>query len=368
MKKRSTTLVIATGVAVFLFCSNVKAGDPTRSGQSGASELLINPWAASSGFANANSSCVQGVEAQFLNVAGTAFTNKTEVILGSTNYLGGSGINISAAGFCQHVGESGVLGLSIMSMNFGSIQITNFDNPDGGVGSYNPEYININLSYARGFSDNIYGGLDVKLISEAISNVTAFGIAVNAGIQYVAGDKKQIHFGIALNNVGPQMKYSGDGLAFETPLPNSSVTGSSASMTVEQRSQGYELPSLVNMGAAYDFHIMKDSSGRSFHRITVAANFTSNSFEQDEEMLGVEYGFKSFLSVRIGYDYMNGITGSLSTNPTTGGRLTAFTGPCAGITLQVPFGKNHSIFGVSYAYRATNPFTGCQTVGVRMTL
>ncbi|HWY98050.1 MAG TPA: PorV/PorQ family protein [Bacteroidia bacterium] len=365
MKNKSTTAAIITGLVLCTSVINVKAGDPSRVGQAGATELLINPWANSSGWANANSSCVQGLEAQFLNVAGTAFTTKTDVMLASTDWLDGSGVHISAFGLSQHVGGSGALGLSIMSVGMGNIPITTFDNPEGGIGSYNPQFINIGVSYARSFSDQIYGGINTKFISESISNVGAFGFAIDAGIQYVS---KQVHFGISLKNVGPRMAYAGDGLAFETTIPNSSVTGNTGQMTAEQRSQGFELPSLVNIGAAYDFILKGDSSMRGQHRITLAANFTSNSFTQDEEMVGVEYGFKSFFMARVGYDYQNGTTQSLSTNPTIGGRLTATTGFCGGITLQAPFGKNKSIFGVSYAYRASNPFSGCHTIGVRVTL
>jgi|SRR6185437_5906319 len=369
MKNRNTTITLVAGFAAIMLGSAVKAGNPTRTGQSGASELLIDPWAGTSGFAGANTSCVQGIESQFLNVAGTAFTQHTEVIVGTTNYLGGSGINLDVAGLCQHVGDAGAIGITVTSLNLGSIPITTYDNPDGGIGNYSPQFINIGLSYARGFSDNIYGGLNLKLISESVTNVSALGVAIDAGIQYVAdvaGAKKNLHFGISLKNVGPPMKYTGDGLATDDNLPN----GNSGSITLEQRSQEFELPSLVNIGAAYDFHIHKDSSGVSMHRITVAGNFTSNSFTEDEEELGVEYGFKNIFSVRVGFDYEKGLFGGLSTDlVNTTGRLTVYTGPCAGFTLQLPFGKaKGSSFGVSYAYRASNPYTGSNTISVRMSL
>ena len=365
---------MAIGISSCLFCIHVKAGNPERSGQAGASELLIDPWAGTSGYAGANTSNVEGLEAQFLNVAGTAFTNHTEIILGNTDYLGGGGgMNIAVAGFCQHVGATGALGVSIMSMNFGNIPITTYDNPDGGVGYFTPQYITIGVSYAKGFSDNIFGGVNVKLISESISNVSATGVAVDAGIQYVrdvAGGHKNFHFGIALKNVGPEMQFSGDGMDQEVTQYNSIATGGTGQMTVNTPSQGYELPSLVNIGAAYDFRILKDSSGTSSNRITVAANFTSNSFEADDGQLGIEYAFKSYFSVRVGYSYQGGSTNSLSTDPTTSGnRLTVFTGPCAGFTLQMPFGKEKaSTFGITYAYRATNPYDGCHTIGIRLNL
>ncbi len=366
MKNKSTVAAIMMSFAASFYCSEMKAGNPGRSGQAGAQELLIDPWAGTSGFAGANSACVQGIEAQFLNVAGTAQLNRTDVILASTDYLDGAGIHISAAGLSQPVGETGVIGLSIMSMNVGTINMTSYDYPDGGIGYFTPQLINIGASYARHFSDYIYGGVNLKLISEAISNVHAFGAAIDAGIQYVAGKSKNIHFGISLKNVGPAMTYSGDGLAFETPLPQSNPNGTVEA--AQQRAQSYELPSLVNIGAAYDFYLAKDSGTKSVHRITVAANFQSNSFTQDDEMLGVEYAYKTYFMVRAGYDYQNGITSSLSTNATDGGRLTAFTGFCAGATLQYALGKRKTIFGLTYAYRATNPYQGCHTLGIKMDL
>ncbi len=253
-------------------------------------------------------------------------------------------------------------------MSLGNINITTYDYPDGGIGYFTPQLINIGGSYARHFSDYIFGGVNIKMVSEAISNVHAFGVAIDAGIQYVAGKDKNIHFGIALKNVGPAMNYSGDGLSFQTPAPSTSSNTSQFQETANQRSQEFELPSLVNIGAAYDFYLAKDSGSKSIHRLTIAANFTSNSFTEDQEMLGLQYAFKNFFSVEAGYDYQNGITDNLSTNPTLGGRLTTFTGFCAGATLQCPFGKKHTIFGVSYSYRATNPFQGCNTIGIKLDL
>lgn len=81
------------------------AGNPDRAGQAGASELLINPWARSSGWGGANSGSVHGLEASFLNVAGIAFTKKTEVIFSHTNFLKGSGININAFGISQKLAK-----------------------------------------------------------------------------------------------------------------------------------------------------------------------------------------------------------------------------------------------------------------------
>jgi hypothetical protein len=334
------------------------AGNEQRAGQAGATELLINPWARSSGWAGANSASSRGLESMFLNVAGTAFTKKTELLFSRTNWLVGTDIHISSFGFTQRVGETGALGLGIMSMDFGDIDITTTELPEGGIGTFSPQFMNMALSYAKGFSDNIYGGMTMKVISESVSDASAKGVALDAGIQYVTGAQDNIKFGISLKNVGPKMRYSGDALSFRGVIPS---TG--ASMTVEQRSAQFELPSLVNIGGSYDFYFTKDTAAATkTHRVTLAGTFTSNSFSKDEFRVGVEYGFKSFLMVRAGYDYEKGITSSDN-------RTTAFTGPTAGFTVEIPFGaEKKSTFGLDYSYRATNPFQGCHSIGARINL
>lgn len=334
------------------------AGNPDRAGQAGASQLLINPWARSSGWGTANTAGVRGLEALYGNVAGTAFTQKTELLFSHSQWLRGSGIAINAFGLTQRVGETGTLGLSIMSMDFGDIPITTVDQPEGGLGTYSPQFMNITASYAKIFSDNIYGGLAIKVITEKTSNVSARGVALDAGIQYVTGKREQIKFGIALKNVGPRMRYRGDGLSFKVPVPSSTQSNT---MTVEHRAAEYELPSLLNIGVGYDFYVKKDSTFNKTHRITGMGTFTSNSFSKDQFRFGVEYGWKSMLMVRAGYVYEKGIFNIDE-------RTSAYTGPTAGFTFEMPFGKNKSTFAIDYSYQASNPFSGTHAIGARINL
>src|SRR3954465_6131578 len=87
-----------------------EAGNPERMGQAGASQLLINPYARNTGMAGANSARVRGLEAQFLNIAGTAFTRKTEIMFNRSAWLQGTDIHINAFGLTQGVGETGTIG------------------------------------------------------------------------------------------------------------------------------------------------------------------------------------------------------------------------------------------------------------------
>ena len=340
-------LAIPTGV--------VKAGNPDRIGQAGATELLINPWARSAGWGGANSGSAQGLEAQFLNVAGTAFTKKTEVLFSHTNYLQGSGITLNAFGITQKMGESGVLGLSIMSMAFGEVDITTVDQPEPSLGTYSPQYINLGISYAKTFSNSIYGGLTLRIIDESISNVSAGGIAVDAGIQYVTGNneaKDNIHFGIALRNVGTPLQFGGDGLSTRVNAPN---TNNVYQLTVEQRTEGFEMPSLINIGLAYDLELVKD------HELSIAGNFTSNSFTNDQYTMGLQYGFKKLFMLRGGFTYEDGLFDDAL-------RTTVYSGLSAGMTVDLPLGSGGKKFGIDYSYRSTQPWDGIHSFGFRFVL
>jgi hypothetical protein len=295
---------------------------------------------------------VRGAEACFLNVAGLAFTPKTDLVFSNSQYLVGSGIRINSFGLGQKLGESSVLGLTVMNMNFGDIPITEVDLPEGGIGTFSPNYTNIGLSYAKAFSNSIYGGLTVSLVSEAIYNVKAQGVSFDAGIRYVTGEKDNVRFGIALRNVGPPMRYRGDGMSVTATIPNGSQ---STSLTVDQRTEKYELPSMVNVGFAYDFIFSEKS------KLTANAQFTSNSFSRDQFGLGAEFSFRERFILRGGYQYEAGIGSEEDSR-------TVFTGPTGGFTVQIPTGKNGTIIGLDYSYRVTNPFAGVHSIGAHITL
>jgi hypothetical protein len=361
MKKiyNNFTVIILTSVFTFLLFQNSKAGNDDRSGQAGATELLINPWGRSSGWGFSNSSSIRGIESTYLNIAGLAFTPKTEVIYARTQWLKGFGVNINSFGISQHVGESGVLGLSLMTMSFGDIEITQVDLPEGGIGKFSPSLTNIGIAYSKAFSESIFGGFNIKIINEAISNAKATAVAIDAGIQYITGEQQQIKFGVSMKNVGTKLKFGGDGLDISGFFDETDPKR----ISVSQKSADYELPSLINIGASYDFLIFSGiDTTIANHRVTLAANFTSNSFTKDQYSVGLEYSLKNFLMLRGAYVFEKDI---LSSDNTTN----IYTGPSAGLTIEVPLNKEKSTtLGIDYSYQVSNRLKGTNTFGVRINL
>jgi len=347
---KNITLIIITVIGLTIIAPKMYAGNEERAGEAGASELLFNPWAASSGFGNANVASIEGLEGIFLNVAGTAFTNKTELGFTYTDYLSGAGIGINSFAFSQHVGESGTLSGGVVAYDFGDIERTTVELPDGDGTTFDPSYTNITLAYAREFSNSIYGGAAIKVINEGVSNAKATGVAIDAGIQYVAGENDQLRFGITMQNVGPTMSFKGDGLSFKGYTPSGTL------QTIEFREREFELPSLIRMGLSYDIFLAED------HNLLVAAAFTSNSFTKDNGHLGFEYGFSNYLRLRGGFIYEKDIFSEAD-------RETIFTGFNGGLSVMIPINKESgSRFAVDYSYRATEAFDEVHSIGARIIL
>lgn len=341
------SIAVVTGTA-----SSVYAGNPQRSGSAGAAELLINPFVRSSGWADANVAATRGLESTYMNVAGLAHTEKTEIIFSNTQWLVGSGIAINNFGLAQRVGPGGVLGLTITSFDYGEWEITTEQQPDGTGGTISPSTLIMGVAYSQKFTESIFGGVNIKMYNNSITNLNTSGVCFDAGVQYITGQDDEWKFGITLRNVGPGIKYAGDGFGINLPVP---TFGTTYTQAFEGRSAQFELPVQLLLGGSYDF--MFDES----NRVTVAANFTSNSFEKDVYQLGLEYGFKTYFMVRAGYKLYD----NRSDNTTT----TALTGFTGGVSFDIPLSKDKgSSFGIDYSYRTTNPFSGIHNVGVRIDL
>lgn len=341
-------------VAILLFNSFAYfAGNEDRIGSAGASEMLVNPWARSTGMANAGISSTRGLEAQFVNIAGLAFTNKTQLKFNYTNWLGSAGISLNSAGLAQRISDQDVIAISLQAFGFGDIDITTVDIPEGGIGTFSPRKNIINVGYAREFSNSIYAGLNLKIVNESIANLSATGVALDAGVQYITGEQDETKFGITLKNVGPTMTFSGDGLG--TPIIYQSTDGVA---TLEQRSNSFEMPSLLAIGASYDFIFSENS------KLTTAFGFTANSFTNDLYRLGLDYGLgfdKAAFNIRAGYAFENNIFNrDLAT--------TALTGITAGFSIDALVGANKSPIGLEYAVRLANPFGTIHTFGLTISL
>lgn len=339
----------------------VQAGNPDRAGGAGSTQLLFNPYGRSFGLGGVNTAYVRGAEAAYLNIAGLAYTEKTEVTFSSQNFLAGTGVFVNNIGLAQKLGENGgVLGIHLMSFDFGDIRTVTYENTDQNLPSYKIQMMNIGFSYAKQFSNSISGGLCARLISEGVADAKANGVCFDAGVQYQTTlhknkkiKKEDFRFGISTRNLGPSMSYFGNGMTFRATIQS---TG--ADRRAMMQADPYNMPALVNIGAAYDLRLDQNPDTY-FNKLTLSANFNYNAFQSNVLGLGAEYSYKEQFMLRGAYCYV-------PDNFSADAYRQPVYGLYAGTTLQLPISKTGTNLAIDYGYAPTHFFNGIHTVGIRL--
>lgn len=340
-------------ITIAICSADIYAGNPDRQGESGAAELLLNPWGRSAGLHSMTTSSVAGVEAMRINAAGLGrIAGRNELSISHAQLYSGTGMGFSSLGFVTKAGENGAFGVSLASMDFGDIDVTTVGQPEGNGATYSPSFFHLGLGYSYTYENKISVGILFRAINETLPDVSASGFAIDAGVQYVTGEREEFKLGIALRNIGSPMKFGGEGLTFRTEAENSEPA---YLITAEQRGEDFELPSMLNIGVSYDFYFVDDMYLRAI------ANFTSNAFARDDIGAGLEFNFRDLVQLRAAYKH------ALDGGP--GARPNVYTGFAAGASIDVPLKRaDNRVVGIDYAYRTTDPFRGTHNFTIRLAL
>jgi len=265
-----------------------------RTGTAGATELLVPLTARSTALGSATASGMMGMgglEALYSNPAGLALNSGTEAMFSRLEYVAGIGVNY--LGIAQAISPSSSIALTIASWDFGDDLFKQTEiAPEISRVTFDASYVTAAFTYAKQLTDRISAGTTIKVISESIDDVSASTFAFDAGMTYVIGESG-LRFGVALKNVGTELQYSGNGLIRQAHVGDQEPTANNNALAFE--AEGVQLPTLLNFGAAYTRNLGAASV------ITFLGNFRSNSFDQDQYSLALEYGFQDLFYLRGGY-------------------------------------------------------------------
>ncbi len=324
---------------------DARAQDNDRIGTAAMEELMVpvTPRTISLGAAvTGGVADMSGVEALSSNAAAVMLNNSTSAYFSRMSYIADVGVNYF--GIAQRFGSNNIA-LTVTNWDYGDIPLQTTENPEiDPSNTWSASTFVVGLTYAHQFTDRIAAGVTVKGLSRTLDDVSASGMALDAGMTYVVGESG-LRFGVSLKNFGPAMNFSGIGLQNDISAP-----GPSGGYQVpgEVRDAGSELPSMLNFGASYTRDLANGFAA------TVLANFRSNSYDLDQYAAGVELGFQNLLYVRGGAD--------LTSDPDL--HHWGFWNVGAG--LRLPLGSSQLM--VDYAYRPSDVFSGVNVISAAFSL
>ncbi len=250
--------------------------------------VSVSPVASSMG--EAYYAVGDGSDAIFYNPAGIASINKSfDVTFNYTQWI--ADIKYLAGAITYNMNELGVIGVSVLSVDYGDIIGTRLAHPseltmypDGyietglvsNVGAYS-----LGLSYAKQISTQFSMGGNVRFVgqnlgSNTFSNGTnnennATKIVFDAGVLYNTG-YKDFRFGMAIRNF---------------------------SSNIKREAIDEQLPLTFTLGAAID--VMQFFSGEKDEQLTFAFDFLHSNSYSERMNIGAEYRFLGMIALRAGY-------------------------------------------------------------------
>jgi hypothetical protein len=350
--KNSVKLValLLLTVSVFFAVSSADAGTGKRRGTASGLELLIPVGSRGTGLGGNVSSTIKGLEAIYWNPAGLAGgTSPAEVMVSRLSYIADIDVNYVAAGFRFGFGA---IGISVKSLDLGEIPVTTELQTEGTGETLSPNFVTIGLTYSRQMTDRISFGATGKVVSEKILRSSASTFAFDFGLQY-ATSVKGLKLGVALKNLGPNMRFSGTDAETRTQLGGSEPSSRDRNLQVELGS--FELPSTLELGVSYDVAFGENSI------MTVGGNFLNHNFGLDQYGVAAEYNLNNTIFLRGGY--------TIAYDPDTDNFMSQedeyLFGPSFGGGVNLKVSESMRL-NFDYAYRMTELFDDNQwfTLGI----
>jgi hypothetical protein len=322
---------------------SVLASGGNRTGTGGAAQLQIPIGARDLAMGGATISTSSGIEALYWNPAGIAKSSTgASLMFSHMSYIADIGVDYGAAS--ANFEGLGTFALSIKSLSIGEMLVTTTQNPDGTGQTYSPQFFVAGATFAKQLSDRISVGVTANLVSERIAEVSSSGVAFNVGVMYEnLGSINGLSLGVAVKNVGPQMKYDGPGLYASAAVPGQN-RGANL-ITIE--AAPYELPSTIEFGLGYHYAFSGNNA------LQISGTFQNNNFSGDEYRGGVEYGYNNNFFVRAGY---SGSPASQSDDYIYG--LTAGAG--------VAYDFEGTQISFDYAFRSVKYFDGNHIISIKL--
>jgi hypothetical protein len=262
-------------------------------GQSTMDFLLVGTSPKACALGEAFTAAGVGSESMFYNPAGlTEMQKDFDVNINYTQWI--ADINYLSGGIAWNLGNNGVVGLNLLTVNYGTIYGTSLlptgdNNPDdinrGYIDNGNLSNVNayaVGLSYARAISTAFSIGGTVKFVGQNLgSSLLASGMKENnatklvfdAGVMYRT-TFKSFRFGMDIRNF---------------------------STTIKRELVEEQLPLLFSLGAAMNLFELVNEEYAKTNFLNFSVDFLHPNNYSERVNLGLEYIIFNMVSLRYGY-------------------------------------------------------------------
>ncbi len=159
------------------------------------------------------------------------------------------GISLNHASIAIPVPFGGILGLNMVSMSSGQMEITTELDQDGTGDFFEVGALQVGVAFARSLTDRFMIGANAKVLRETIYNTHAQGFALDVGGRYVTPWPGLV-LGFSINNFGTKMQMTGDDL-IATIDPDPINSGNNDIINAYYATDRFDIPLRMMIGAGW---------------------------------------------------------------------------------------------------------------------
>lgn len=263
----------------------------SKRGTTAAQFLKVSQGARATAMGSAFVAVSDDVSAMFWNVAGIARQNNNSVIFDHTQWIAGLNYNFIAGSI--NLGDIGTIGISFVGSNYGEMNVTTIDEPNGTGSVFSVSDVAFSLGWAINLTQEFSIGFNPKVIQQTIWNTSGTAFALDMGVLYDT-PFDGITIGMSITNLGTKLQLQGTSNVIlydadpETSGNNDRIPG-------ELSTGAWSLPLTYVLGLSYQVF---DTDMHKFV-IDVDARHPNDNYESLN--IGGEYVFNDVLALRGGY-------------------------------------------------------------------
>jgi len=262
-------------------------------GASGATFSKIWVGARASAMGGGFSALADDITALYWNPAGIARLQGINVGASYTRWF--TDVQHNFIGAVLPISDRYRAGVSLLVVDYGNLNRATIQK-DANAGTFNANDMSLGVTIAGALTDRFSFGAIAKYMRNAILDMSADGIAFDAGSLYQT-EFYNMKISLDLSNLGPDQNFQGNSASL-LAAPNSLNNGAN-NVAARLVTSDFPLPLTFRIGAATDVFQGKVEN----QILNVALDFSTHSDGPEAFNVGAEYLWNDMVAVRAGYAF-----------------------------------------------------------------
>ncbi len=267
-----------------------------KTGSSAAQFLKIGVGARASALGESFVAMADDPTCLFWNPAGLVLTGRPEILGTHTEFF--ADLSHEFVGIVLPLGEFSAMGLSVIALNSGEMEVTTIAEPEGTGAYFSYGGIAVGITYAQFLTERFSTGVTVKYVQERAHNENAGAVAFDVGT-LLDTEFLGVRIGMCMSNFGGGMKLAGADLITSSDVDPQ--LGGNPETDARLETGSWPLPLNFRVGIATELMGEDGICSSEAHRVVIALDGVYTSDNVEKGSMGMEYEFARTLALRVGY-------------------------------------------------------------------